>query len=111
MEALAFSPSTIYHSPFTSSLLNSRTNAARTRDRSAGRDARGASRASALLSRVRTCPRRLQFVLLSPLLDQFAKGDREVARGALQAVGASLQLVHAARVLARGNGDQRVLGL
>src|SRR5688572_14498981 len=51
------------------------------------------------------------FVLLAPLLDELAQRDREVSRGALQAVGAGLKLVDAARRLPRGDRGQRGLGL
>ena len=70
-------------------------------------------RSLALLSLVRSLgvSRRLKFVFLPPLFDQFAQRDREVARGALKALGATLKLFDAARVRARGDGRQRVIGL
>lgn len=42
------------------------------------------------------------------LLDKLAQCDREVARGAFEAVGARIELVHASGRLSRGDGRERV---
>src|SRR5919202_1496804 len=55
-----------------------------------------------------TSARRLELVLLLSLLDQLAERDGEVARGAFQTVGRSVQLVNAAGVPARGDRGERV---
>lgn len=47
-------------------------------------------------------------VSLASLLDKLAQCDREVACGALQPVGARIELVHASGRLPRGDGRERV---
>lgn len=105
---------TIYHSPstihfFFVELLNKRGPDA---GQERGPDANGAFGRGAPVFGAAVCvSRRLKFVLLPPLFDQLAQRDREVACGALKAVGATLQLIDAARTRARSHRGQRVLGL
>ena len=52
-----------------------------------------------------------RLVPLAPLLDQLAQSDREVARGALKAVGAGFEFVHASGRLPRRDCRERVCDL